>query len=93
MRDIRFLAPKDRLMTDWIDEAVEKRKLLKNNCSELFQQVAAILFKHDPMRLDYEVNTDEYEPEAGTIIHKIIRVFFLYGCPENDTRGIPAMVL
>jgi hypothetical protein len=58
-------------MTDWIDEAVEKRKLLKNNCSELFQQVAAILFKHDPMRLDYEVNTDEYEPEAGTIITRL----------------------
>ena len=58
-------------MTDWIDEAAEKRKILKKRSPELFQQVAAILFKHDPMAIDYEVNTDEYEPEAGTIIPKL----------------------
>ena len=58
-------------MIDWIDKAAEERKILERNYPQLFQQVSAILFKHDPMSIDYEVNTDEYEPEAGTIIGRL----------------------
>jgi hypothetical protein len=56
---------------DWIEEANKKRKILEKNDPLLFRKVAEILFKHDLMGIDYEVNTNEYEPEAGTIIPQL----------------------
>jgi len=58
-------------MTDWIDEEAENRSRIKERYPQLFQQVSAILFKHDPMGINYEDNTNEYEPEAGTIIGRL----------------------
>jgi len=57
---------------DWIDEAANNRKILKKHDPLLFKKVAEILFKHDPMGIDYEVNSNEYEPEAGTIIPRLV---------------------
>jgi hypothetical protein len=34
---------------------------------DLFDQVAAILFRYDPVGLNFGVNTDEYDPETGAI--------------------------
>ena len=59
-------------MTDWIDEAAEKRKIIEESYPELFQRVTSILFKHDPVGINYEDNTNEYEPEAGTIIPRLV---------------------
>lgn len=56
---------------DWIDKANKKRKILEKHEPLLFKKVVEILFKHDPMGIDYEVNTNEYEPEAGTIIPRL----------------------
>jgi hypothetical protein len=33
--------------------------------------VSAVLFEIDPMGINFESNTDEYEPEAGTIIPRL----------------------
>ena len=58
-------------MNDWIDREVKKRSRIKECYPQLFQQVSAILFEHDPMGINYEDNTNEYEPEAGTIIGRL----------------------
>jgi len=56
---------------NWIDEEAIKRKKIKKENLIFFNRVAEILLKHDPMGIDYEVNPDEYEPEAGTIIPRL----------------------
>jgi hypothetical protein len=30
-----------------------------------------LLFRHDPVGINFEVNTDEYEPKAGTILPRL----------------------
>jgi hypothetical protein len=37
----------------------------------LFEEVSQILFKHDPIGINFESNTDEYEPEVGTILPRL----------------------
>lgn len=38
---------------------------------ELFQTLSAILFAHDPMRINFRINADEYDPEVGTILPRL----------------------
>jgi hypothetical protein len=39
---------------------------------ELFDAAAALLFRHDPIGISFEnPNTDEYEPEAETILPRL----------------------
>ena len=49
----------------------KKENQSKERYQKLRLQVEAILFKHDPMGLDLEGNTDEYSPEAGTILPRL----------------------
>lgn len=35
---------------------------------DVLERITAILFQHDPMHLNFEHNTDEYEPEARRIL-------------------------
>ena len=58
-------------MDEWIKEEAAKRRKLKQQFPKLFNDVSAILFKHDPMHINYDDNTNEYEPEAGTIIPRL----------------------
>jgi hypothetical protein len=37
----------------------------------LFDSIAALLYRHDPIGINFEVNTDEYETEAETIIPRL----------------------
>lgn len=37
----------------------------------LFQDVTDLLFRHDPAGINFETNTDEYEPEARTILPRL----------------------
>jgi hypothetical protein len=48
-----------------------QRKLLRAQYGNLFERVAAILFEDDPMGINFESNTDEYESEAGTILPRL----------------------
>ena len=34
----------------------------------LFDAVSALLFQHDPIGINFGTNTDEYDPEARTIL-------------------------
>jgi hypothetical protein len=37
----------------------------------LFEELSAILFRLDPMRVNAGFNTDEYDPEVGTILPRL----------------------
>jgi hypothetical protein len=38
---------------------------------DLTSRVEALLFYHDPVRINFETNTDEYRPEAETIVLRL----------------------
>lgn len=50
---------------------LEERRRLKVEYGEIFNSIAALLFRHDPMGINFDINTDEYEPEAGTILPRL----------------------
>jgi len=37
----------------------------------LFDSLAALLFREDPIGINFETNTSEYEPEAETILPRL----------------------
>ena len=49
----------------------EERKRLSSSYKQLLNEVSAILFRHDPIGINFEDNTDEYDPEAGTILPQL----------------------
>lgn len=44
---------------------------LKQKYGEVFSAVSAALFEADPVGINFNSNTDEYEPEAGTIVPRL----------------------
>jgi hypothetical protein len=53
------------------EEILEERRRLKAEYGKLFEDTAAILFRLDPIGINFENNEDEYEPEAGTILPRL----------------------
>ena len=55
------------------DEILEERRRLKAEYRKLFDSIAALLYRHDPIGInfDFDGNSDEYEPEAGTILPRL----------------------
>ena len=53
------------------EDIQKKRRELKTRYGDLFHEVAALLFRHDPVSINYETNNDEYEPEVGTILPRL----------------------
>ena len=49
----------------------DERRALKRQYGELFASISEALFRADPARINFEINTDEYEPEAATIIARL----------------------
>ena len=47
------------------------RDRLKKEYKELFFELQGILFSHDLMGINFETNTDEYDPELGTILPRL----------------------
>lgn len=47
------------------------RAELKAAYGDAFSRLAQILFEEDPMGINFEDNTDEYEPETGTILPQL----------------------
>jgi hypothetical protein len=50
------------------EETLEERRRLRGEYVGLVDQVQALLFRHDPMGINFDFNTDEYDPEVGTIL-------------------------
>jgi hypothetical protein len=49
----------------------EERAALSRSYKDLLDEVSAILFRHDPIGINFEDNTDEYDSEAGTILPRL----------------------
>jgi hypothetical protein len=53
-------------------ERIERRRLeLRKEFGALYDTVTAILFEVDPIGINFETNTDEYEPETRTILPRL----------------------
>ena len=61
----------------------KRRQELKRLYGELFEQISAVLFAADPIGIKFESNTDEYDPEAGTIIPRLREC-----CSAEDARRV-----
>ena len=44
---------------------------IKTQFRELYTEVERILFRHDPMGINFEDNIDEYDPEVDTILPRL----------------------
>jgi hypothetical protein len=55
----------------WAQQARLQRPAVKAKFGKLFEEVSAILFRHDPVHINYGSNTDEYDPEVGTILPRL----------------------
>jgi len=53
------------------EQVLEERQRLKEQYGELYDSVAALLFRHDPVGIRSRHNPDEYEPEVGTILPRL----------------------
>ena len=53
------------------DDIQARRKALRQEYAGLYEKVAAILFEEDPVGIYFEHNTDEYEPETGSILPRL----------------------
>jgi hypothetical protein len=60
------------------DQIQEEKSRLRAEYGKLFDSVAALLFQYDPVGINFEDNTDEYETEAGTILPRLL------GCQSVD---------
>jgi hypothetical protein len=49
----------------------EERRLLREQYKGLYDGVSALLFRRDPIGINFEDNTDEYEAEVGTILPRL----------------------
>lgn len=49
-----------------------RRAELKQRYCQLFAAFSEILYRHDPAGIHFEVNSDEYEPEVGTILPRAL---------------------
>ena len=50
-----------------------RRKQTKKKYASVFQEASAVLLRHDPIGISSEDNTDEYDPEIGTILPRMSR--------------------
>jgi hypothetical protein len=48
-----------------------EREALQKEYRGLFDIVSEILFRLDPVGINFKTNTDEYEPEVGTILPRL----------------------
>jgi hypothetical protein len=53
------------------DDIREDRERLRKENRHLFDEISSILFVADLMGINFEMNTDEYEPEVGTILPRL----------------------
>lgn len=65
-------------MTSTRQQILDERRRLRADYGELSNSLAALLLRHDPIGINFDDNTDEYELEAGTILPR------LRGCTSAD---------
>jgi hypothetical protein len=50
----------------------DDRNALRRQYAGLYEEVESILFRHDPVGINFEENADEYDPEVSAILPKIL---------------------
>lgn len=60
------------------EQILEERRQLKAKFGELYPLLVALLFRHDPIGINFEVNPDEYDLETCRILPR------LSGCESSD---------
>jgi hypothetical protein len=53
------------------EQVRQRRSELRREFKALYRDVIRILFEEDPIGINFKSNTDEYEPEAGTILPRL----------------------
>jgi hypothetical protein len=53
------------------EEIRQKRAELKRAYGAAYARLSEILLREDPIGINFEENTDEYEPEVGTILPRL----------------------
>lgn len=68
---------------DGAEESRRQRAELKRVYGSAYVRLSGILFDEDPVGINFEVNEDEYEPEAGTILPRLRGL-----CSADDVRQV-----
>ena len=58
-------------MTRTREEILEERRRLKEEYGRLYDDLEGLLFRHDPIGINFGSNTDEYGPEVRTILPRL----------------------
>jgi len=58
-------------MTRTREQVLEERGRLRQEYGALFDAVAALLFRSDPVEINFEINPDEYQTGARTILPRL----------------------
>lgn len=53
------------------EEIRQKRAELRREYGAAYARLSEILFREDPIGINFEENTDEYEPEVGTLLPRL----------------------
>lgn len=53
------------------DEIASERAALRAQYGALYDELSAVLFRHDPVGINYSTNTDEYDPEVRAILPRL----------------------
>jgi len=53
------------------EQILQERRELKAHYGELFDSIADLLFRHDPARINFEINPDEYQYEVAKILPRL----------------------
>jgi hypothetical protein len=61
----------ERATPEDIKRLREERKRLKAEYATLFNTLSEILFRNDPVGINFGFNTDEYEAETGSILPRL----------------------
>ena len=60
--------------TEAVDRFADERglrRLVSMQYGELFASATELFFRVDPAMINFETNTDEYEPEVGTVLPRL----------------------
>lgn len=49
----------------------EEQRRIKDEYSGLYEKVEALVFRHDPIGINFEENTDEYELETSLLLSRL----------------------
>ena len=54
------------------DELLKENKQCRERYPRIYDELLALLFRHDPIGINFETNFDEYSPEVRTILPRLV---------------------